>query len=519
MPSIGWCDNCNVPVLDASDCGICNTRSRILRLSKPELKPIFEEEKKLYEGILSRDFARNSPQVFFPEGMCFYNVMGEVVIEGKKIFRLSIDKKTRNWMIKFFKGSPKEIAELEGSDLKSTIRANQHLLEKKEKESTHFLSKAMKEFKHLPLAISFSGGKDSAVSLALTKLVAERFDVIFLNTTIEFKETVKYVRNLSKFWRFNLIETRPPKTFSELCEQLGPPSTKMKWCCKTQKFSPQNYLINKHYPKGVLVISGIRRLESNIRSKFGRIQQNKMIPRQILAFPILDWSSLDVWLYIMWKKIPINPLYNLGFARIGCWACPEKSLRDFKLIENFQPYLTEKLKEILNNYADHNGIENPKAWIDNGAWRFRKTKWEKIAVCTSSQICSSNEQLVYTINDWSLVNRIKELMKIFGEVKQNKCMMKIRSNDIEISIIGNKMRVNFKKTDIMPIFEKQLMRALNCVGCGACVGICNVNALKIESGKLIVNDKCTKCLRCVTANGIKMSCVSLNYRPKMLYVT
>ena len=518
MPSVGWCDNCNVPVLDASNCGICQHSSRRLRLTKAELKPIFEEEKELYEKIISQDSTRTSRQVFLPKGMCFYNIMGEVIIDGKKIFRLSLDRETKRWTIKFFKCFSQEDLKFKGSDFEKTLRANQHILERKEKEAVCFLKRTVEKFQNFPFAVSFSGGKDSAVTLALTKLVTQRFDVIFLNTTIEFDETVKYVRGLSRLWEFNLVETHPPKSFFELCEQLGPPSTKMKWCCKTQKFSPQNDLINKHYPNGVLVTSGIRKSESNIRSKFERVQRNKMIPKQILAFPMLEWSSLDVWLYILWKRIPFNLLYNFGFARIGCWACPEKSLRDFKLIENFRPYLTEELQKILKNYAENNHIDDPKAWIESGKWRFRKTKWSKIAVCTSSQICSSNEELVYTVTDSLFVDQIIEFMKIFGKITHNKFIARIQGANIEISIIGNKIRVKIKKPSMLRVFEKQLMRALNCVGCGACVGICDANAMKIKSGRIVIGDTCNGCLRCVTTNGIRMACVSLNYRPHMFYV-
>ena len=38
--------------------------------------------------------------------------------------------------------------------------------------------------------------------------------------------------------------------------------------------------------------------------------------------PIVDWSDYDVWSYIHAEKIPINPLYNCGFHRVGCVGCP-----------------------------------------------------------------------------------------------------------------------------------------------------------------------------------------------------
>jgi len=366
--------------------------------------------------------------------------MGEVVIDGRKVFRLSYDEKAQNWRVRFFKDFLNGVPSFRGSNVKDMIKANEEILKGKEKEAIRFLRKTIKKFAHLPLAVSFSGGKDSIVTLALTRLIKRRIDAIFLNTTIEFDETVKYVRDMARLWKVNLVEVKPPQDFFHLCRELGPPSTKMKWCCKTQKFSPQNQLINDRYPKGVLVISGIRKKESNIRSRFKRIQRNKMIPKQILAFPILNWSSLDVWLYLLWKNIPYNNMYNHGFARIGCWACPEKSLRDFKLVETVRPDLMKRLRRILRNYAKQIQIQNPETWIRSGKWRFRKTKWIKTVVCTSSQLCSLDNQMIYTFANFSNMNRVKEFMKIFGRTTKIGLMTKITNSNIEITIIGSKMR-------------------------------------------------------------------------------
>lgn len=38
--------------------------------------------------------------------------------------------------------------------------------------------------------------------------------------------------------------------------------------------------------------------------------------------PIVDWTDYDVWSYIHAEKIPVNPLYQCGFHRVGCIGCP-----------------------------------------------------------------------------------------------------------------------------------------------------------------------------------------------------
>jgi phosphoadenosine phosphosulfate reductase len=487
-----------------------------LSFAKTELKPIFEEEANLYRVVLAR--AALPQDNLLPSGLSFYNTMGEVVIDGQKVFRLSLNKETGDWTAKFFKAFVGALPSFQGSSPSLAVAANERTLQRKEEEALNFLKRTIKRFSRLPLAVSFSGGKDSLVTLALTKLVSSRFDAIFLNTTVEFEETVSFVRETAKLLGVNLIEAIPPHNFFDLCEELGPPSTRMKWCCKTQKFSPQNQLINELYSNGVLVISGIRKAESNIRSRFNKVQRNKMIPKQVLAFPILDWSSLDVWLYLLWKNIPHNKMYDYGFARIGCWVCPEKSLRDFKLVETFRPGLSERLGQMLKNYAMRSGIESPEAWVQSGNWRSRKTKWSKTTICKSSQPCSLDDETVYAFAEGPHLTRVREFMKVFGQPITKGPMMRIHNPKIEITLIGNKMRTKLNDSSILPVFEKQLSRALNCIGCGACVGVCDFSALKVDSGQIRIGEQCTGCLRCVTSNGIRMSCVSVNYKPEVLVV-
>jgi ferredoxin len=109
-------------------------------------------------------------------------------------------------------------------------------------------------------------------------------------------------------------------------------------------------------------------------------------------------------------------------------------------------------------------------------------------------------------------------MKVFGQPITKGLIIRIHNPRVEITIIGNKMRIKLSDSSILPVFEKQLSRALNCVGCGACVGVCDFRALKISAGEIRIGEQCNGCLRCVTSNGIRMSCVSVNYKPEVLVV-
>ena len=73
------------------------------------------------------------------------------------------------------------------------ISANEEELKSLEKaalsEIKNYLSR-----NRLPVNVSFSGGKDSLACLCLAQKVLSRPEILFINTGLEFPETVEYVR-------------------------------------------------------------------------------------------------------------------------------------------------------------------------------------------------------------------------------------------------------------------------------------------------------------------------------------
>lgn len=517
MSKIGWCDNCNVPIIDAAKCDLCNSSVRELKLGMGEIKPIFDFEKELYKKILIENGF--DPSKLIPEGLCFFNG-GELISDGMKVFRLLFDEERNSWRIKLFKKFTENPPKLKGSNLQKTIKANEKILKRKERKCLFFLKKTFEDtdYLDLPKAVSFSGGKDSTVVLNLARKVDNELDVIFLDTTLEFPETLEFVSKITKIWNLNLIKVNPKHDFLKICEKLGPPSIFMKWCCKTQKFTPLNALINKRYQKDIIVVNGLRKAESPARADLQKVQRNKLIPKQLLVFPILEWSSLDTWLYILWKKLPVNEAYRYGFDRVGCWACPERSLRKLKWTEMTHPNLMKRLYKVLNDYAKYNGFD--EKWIYTGKWRLRATKFTKTPICFTSRLCSQNNEFTYNIQNSEVMDKINELLKVFGEKHELGLLTKIVNPDIEITIATNCLLVNAKNTEILSLFNRQLTKAMNCVDCGSCIGICQHDALQLKNGKIIINnEKCIHCLKCIKSKNIRMGCVALNYKSHILSIS
>ena len=219
-----------------------------------------------------------------------------------------------------------------------------------------------------PVAVSYSGGKDSLATLLVVLEAGIRPPIVFVDTGIELPETVENVHRVARRHHLELIVEESGQDFVALSGRFGPPSRDYRWCCKTQKLGPVARALNKRFPGGVLTFIGQRRYESGPRSRSGRVWKNPWVPGQLGASPIQDWTALHVWLLLMIGE-EVNPWYDLGLERIGCFPCPASDLAEMEVVERHFPGYA-RWKDFLEAYAEATG-RDPQ-WVDLGLWRFRK---------------------------------------------------------------------------------------------------------------------------------------------------
>lgn len=63
-------------------------------------------------------------------------------------------------------------------------------------------------------------------------------------------------------------------------------------------------------------------MSSNDNDEKRRLFETCMRKHRAVCNPIIDWTDDDVWDFITDAKIPVNPLYQCGFSRVGCIGCP-----------------------------------------------------------------------------------------------------------------------------------------------------------------------------------------------------
>lgn len=231
--------------------------------------------------------------------------------------------------------------------------------------------------------VSFSGGKDSTVLLALIKMCQELYTVgdipaVFSNTGIELGVTVDFVRWVKDNYYPNVQVIRPGLSFDAVIKKYGKPiKSKLKseyldgWqkgnrkektkymlifggaevaktrfadkdihmlhdafpikvsnnCCRELKKKP----FHKYEGKAMNgMLSGLRAEEGGAR--FLNMKQRLAMGGKLCTtttrglinkLPIVDWTDDDIEQFIERYHVPLSDAYTkYGFKRTGCMCCP-----------------------------------------------------------------------------------------------------------------------------------------------------------------------------------------------------
>lgn len=228
--------------------------------------------------------------------------------------------------------------------------------EKRAIERLKIASELSLEHYGTPLVVTTSGGKDSSVCVELALRGGIPFEVQHNHTTADAPETVRFVRqefarleNLGVKCTINYPVYKGKRTsmWDLIPQKLMPPIRIKRYCCEVLK---------EHGGDGHFVCTGVRWGESARRAKMCGIFEKQVKDRdrsvkvredggsleelfapcklkaKHIVNPIVDWTTSQVWDFLRNSKVPVNPLYECGFDRVGCVGCPlagKKRYREF----------------------------------------------------------------------------------------------------------------------------------------------------------------------------------------------
>ena len=353
------------------------------------------------------------------------------------------------------------------------------------------------EVSHKKVAVSFSGGKDSLVALDFAYRVGIR-KAVFCDTSVEFDETKEFVKHVEKFYGIEVDIVRAPVTFFEIIKHVGLPSRVLRWCCDVFKFGPlSNYAVQENLYG---FVTGLRMKESNKRSNYEDSDKNPLVPVKQIN-PILSWTDQDVWEYIRTNRLPVNPLYE-HFERIGCWCCPFRTDKDWRITKELFPEKANFFENILSDYADRMNIRDKEEFIQKRGWKMWSNPVSKISVGLYSPCQTQRDKvdLIFSGQSKDQIDRIIRLLPIMTD---------------DYFLVGNKLRITIKDIDRREL-NILIEKAINCKACGACTSLCGTGALKVDKESVYIDfAKCTKCQNCLRTHPLRGACIIRNYSPKV----
>jgi len=410
-----------------------------------------------------------------------------------------------------------------GSSLQDAIFANEKHMKNMEKAALSEIKKYLSK-NRLPVNVSFSGGKDSLACLCLAQKALFRPEILFINTDLEFPETVDYVRKLCEAQKLRLQEIKADKGFFELVKNFGPPAKDFRWCCKTNKLGPMTAFLKEHYPGGCVTIEGRRIYESFNRSSIKAVERSPYVPGQTTLAPIRSWRALEVMLYIYWNRMHPNPLYEEDFERIGCWLCPAALQSEFAGLKKSHPQLYDMWMTSLQEWAAENKLD--KRYIDWGFWRWKRHPPKMIEMAKEHnlflqasaagkkeitlQVAAGRSPcgLEYSIEATLCAPQnhpfscVAGALNILGEVKYAEdlgaAVIKMEKGRVTVFADGHIMIIAGKEQALELLREacETILRVQMCTRCKICEKNCNRGAITVAETITIDENKCNHCKKC-----------------------
>ncbi len=446
--------------------GLKRPKEGFVMVDEGAVDPILDGGSVLAPGITDADMSiEEGDEVIVVDESDKVLCSGSARSSGEELIENSSGRGVKNrWRISDYTPDKKE------ANWNDVVEANEKHIDERVTQAIEFVKKNIE--KHdLPVAVAYSGGKDSLATLHILLEAGIDPDMIFIDTGIELPETIENVKRISEKYDLNLHMRKADSGYWNNVDYFGPSARDYRWCCKTCKLGPTSLLIKENYENGVFSFIGQRRYESRQRMSQGSTWDNPWVPGQISASPIQDWTALHVWLYLFSKDAERNEWYEKGFERIGCWVCPASDLAELdKLKEEFSQY--ERFEEALERYAEKNDL--PDKWIELGLWRWldipenmEELLEEEVETIERKESDRSIEEMLDNPRTKNLLNAISEMEKISTE--------------------------ELDREEVINLHKK----ALHCVECGVCLGRCEKDALFFENGIRIDAERCVHCGRCL----------------------
>jgi len=145
--------------------------------------------------------------------------------------------------------------------------------------------------------------------------------ILFLETGFHFAETLAFKERLTELLGLNVMDLVGEYTVERQAAAFGPRlyERDSNLCCELNKVIPFDRAL-RHFDAWM---TSMRRDSTWTRKGTPIVSRTELeSATTILKInPIANWTRRDAWAYLKRYELPHNPLYDLGYASIGCAPC------------------------------------------------------------------------------------------------------------------------------------------------------------------------------------------------------
>ena len=215
--------------------------------------------------------------------------------------------------------------------------------------------------------VGFSGGIDSQACAIWVKNHFPNDTIVLLNSNAGGNEspiTEKFIEEYSKkishvvpcnaiysdLWKTEQFAEKrgfdgnETLSFIDMIKIKGrAPSRKAQFCTGVLKIAPQLRWIKDNINSEYERYTGVRRDESDVRKNTPFREFDDHFDCYV-NHPLADWSKKMCFEYVTAHRQDYNPLYKLGFGRVGCAPCINSGKDDILLWQSRYPDMIEKVR-------------------------------------------------------------------------------------------------------------------------------------------------------------------------------
>ncbi len=176
------------------------------------------------------------------------------------------------------------------------------------------------------IAIASAFQAEGTCVMHMASRIRPDVEVLFLETGFHFAETLAFKEHVAELLGITVTDLVGGYTVERQAAELGERLYERDpdRCCEINKVRPMFEALQELDAW----ITAYRRDSSPTRANAPILDRYELEPgRPIVKInPVANWSRRDTWAYLKRHDLPHNPLYDLGYASIGCAPCTRMRL-------------------------------------------------------------------------------------------------------------------------------------------------------------------------------------------------